>query len=258
MVDVEHHALRALEEHRLVLRDRLVQDVGGVSDQRRETATYGNHFGHRAFDVERFATERANLTVGIHQGGAQAPFETRPVVELAAAQARASGLIRVAGADAAQGGADLVVAARALVGRIHGLVAGQHQVRAVAHQQAAGGVAAIAGELVDFLEQRDGIDHHTVADDATGAFVQDARRQQVQHGLVAAHHHGVARVGAALAAHDEVVPICEQVDDLALALVTPLQAENDLVAAFLFDANCAGPHHFNGLRHQSRPVPCEG
>src|SRR5690606_33132368 len=52
-------------------------------------------------------------------------------------------------------------------------------------------------------------------------------RDQVQHGLAAVDHQRVAGVVAALEAHDRADVLRQQVDDLALALVAPLGAQND-------------------------------
>ena len=45
--------------------------------------------------------------------------------------------------------------------------------------------------------------------------------------VLVAHEHRVPGVVAALVAGDDVVPLGEQVDDLALALVAPLGADDD-------------------------------
>jgi hypothetical protein len=61
--------------------------------------------------------------------------------------------------------------------------------------------------------------------------VQDARRDQVQDGLLAIDDQRVAGVVPALEAHHGIRPLGEQVDDLALALVTPLGADHDYASA---------------------------
>ncbi len=73
-------------------------------------------------------------------------------------------------------------------------------------------------------------EHHAVADEAVDVAAQDARGNQVQHGLLAADDQRVAGVVAALEAHHALRVVGEPVDDLALALVAPLGADDDDVA----------------------------
>ncbi len=91
-----------------------------------------------------------------------------------------------------------------------------------------------AGQLFDLLEQRLRIDDDAVADDAHHAVVQDAGRDQVQHELLAADVDGVAGVVAALVARHPLEARRHQVDDLALAFVAELGAENDNVHRYLY------------------------
>src|SRR5207302_1078223 len=55
---------------------------------------------------------------------------------------------------------------------------------------------------------------------------EDAGRQQGELVRRALADDGVAGVGAAVVADDEVVPVGEEVNDLALGLVAPLQADD--------------------------------
>ncbi len=71
-----------------------------------------------------------------------------------------------------------------------------------------------------------GLRHDAVADQAQRVVAQDAGRDQVQDGLLAADHQRVAGVVAALEAHDGADVGGQQVDDLALAFVAPLGAQH--------------------------------
>jgi hypothetical protein len=66
-----------------------------------------------------------------------------------------------------------------------------------------------------------------VADDAGGGRREDATRDQAELEGLAVHDHGVTGVVAPLGADHHVDGAGEQVDDLALALVTPLAADED-------------------------------
>ena len=103
----------------------------------------------------------------------------------------------------------------------------QNQVRLLADEQPVADVDAESRQLLDLGEQRLRIDDHAVADDAGDALVQDARRNEVEHELAAADIHGMPRVVPALIAGHDGKMRRHQIDDLALAFVTPLRAEND-------------------------------
>jgi hypothetical protein len=102
----------------------------------------------------------------------------------------------------------------------------QDQVRFVADDQAIANRDAGGGDLVDLREQRLRIDDDAVADDAGDALMQDARGQKTQHELAAVRVDGVSRVVSALIPRDDLEIRRQQIDDLALALVTPLRTEH--------------------------------
>ena len=77
------------------------------------------------------------------------------------------------------------------------------------------------------LQQRRRIDHQAVADDGLLAGPQNAARNQLQDELALADEHGVAGVVPALVAGHDIEAFGEKVDDLALALVAPLGAQDD-------------------------------
>ncbi len=87
----------------------------------------------------------------------------------------------------------------------------------------------------DLLEQGLGRQDHPVADQATDARPQDPGGHQVQDSLDPVDDQGVTRVVAPLKSHHGGDPVSEQIDDLALALVTPLGANDDYVVAHLRD-----------------------
>ena len=76
------------------------------------------------------------------------------------------------------------------------------------------------------LGQHARVDHDAVADHAALAGVEDPGRDQVELPRLAVADDRVAGVVAALEAHDGVGVLGEQVDDLALALVAPLGADD--------------------------------
>ena len=68
---------------------------------------------------------------------------------------------------------------------------------------------------------------HAVADEAAHVLVQDAGGNQREDGLAPVDDERVARVVAALEASDGGGALGQQIDDLALALIAPLRADDD-------------------------------
>lgn len=97
---------------------------------------------------------------------------------------------------------------------------GRTDAQALAHRH------ALLFQLGDFAQQRIRRQHHAIADQALHAFAQDARWNQVQDGFLAIDHQGVASVVTTLVANYGSRLLGEQVDDLALALITPLGAQD--------------------------------
>ena len=102
---------------------------------------------------------------------------------------------------------------------------GHDQVRGGAHAQAAG-VDLARAELVQLGDQQPGMDGHAWPDDAHRPRIEDAGRNQVDRETALLVDDRVARVGAAVPADDQVRVAGEQVDDLALALVAPVAADD--------------------------------
>ncbi len=131
---------------------------------------------------------------------------------------RALHLVGVGRADAAAGGADGRALGGGFAGGVLGLVIGHDHVRLVADAQVVRGDGDAAGdELVDLREQHFGVEHDAVADDVHHAGAEDADGQQVRGVFLPADADGVAGVGAAAVADDDVGLLGEEIDDLALA-----------------------------------------
>ena len=112
-------------------------------------------------------------------------------------------------------------------------------------------VDAARAQAVDLGGQHLRVDDDAVADDAGLARVEDPARDQVELPGLAVAHDRVPGVVAALEADDRVGPLGEQVDDLALALIAPLGA-NDADAWHSPKSLTAGP-----LRQSAGPARCD-
>ena len=79
-----------------------------------------------------------------------------------------------------------------------------------------------ADQGVELCDQDLGIDDDAIANHAGGLRLEDAAWDQVEHQCLAIHHESVAGIVAALeAGHVSSAP-GQEIDDLSLALVSPL------------------------------------
>ena len=182
------------------------------------------------------------------------------VLEVLHADGAPAHLVLVGRADAAPGGADLALAGRGLAQHVELAVQRQDERGVLGDAQVGRGHGhAPACQPLDLLAERPGIDDHAVAEHRELARAHHAGGQQRQLVGLVADDEGVAGVVPALEAHDNVGPLRQPVDDLALALVAPLGADHHHVCHVLSRMNeSAGrrPPRKVAARHRARRVMC--
>ena len=164
-------------------------------------------------------------------------------------------LVGVRGAHAPPRGSDLQLAEPSFARRVDGDVPRHDEVRVSGQPQAGRGNAARL-ELVELAHEEAGVDDAARADDAQLSVAEDPRRNVVQLEGLAVTHDRVSRVRSALVAADDVGGIGEQVDDLALAFIAPLGADDDGRGHVRrLDARAVGrPPHFHDGERQDDPA----
>ncbi len=228
MVDVEQRALRAFIQDVAAVLAHVVQDGGDVVDQRADVLAPGQRVFQHGVVIDRLDLQPLGEDeVVIIDGGLDQRRQLVRVHQVGHAHAAAGDLVLVRRADAATGGADGLAAGGDLARLIDGDVVRHDQRGGRADLEARAHFDAVGLELGDFLDQRLGRQHHAVADQAQRVVAQDARGDQVQHGLLALDHQRVTGVVAALEARHRADPRGQQIDDLALAFVAPLGTKND-------------------------------
>ena len=154
-------------------------------------------------------------------------LQARQVLQIHDADRASADLVLIGRTDAALGGADASRAGRGLAQRVELAVQRQDQGRILGDAQIiADDADAELLDLGDLLGERPGIDHDAVADDRELALAHHAGRKQRQLIGGAVDHQRVTGIVAALEAHDDVGALGQPVDDLALALVAPLGADD--------------------------------
>ena len=167
--------------------------------------------------------------VVIVENFAQLRGEAFAMKQVRDAQRAARHLVLVRRSDAAPGRADGFFALRLLARFIERDMRGQDQRTGGTHAQALEYRHPLPDQHFRFLEERLERQHHAVADQAAHMLVQDAGGNERQNGFFAADDQGMPGVVTALEAHHRLHLIGQKIDDLALALVAPLQADHDQV-----------------------------
>jgi hypothetical protein len=246
VVDVEQRALRALEQDEPAAVQRVPDDALGVRDEGLEPVPErAVLLGHRV------QVERRILGVGpqgqalrLH-GRVDLLLEDLLVEQVLHANAETSRLVRIAGADPTPRRTDLELAELGLAGVVEQQVVGHDQVRVRRDAQPARVHAAVA-QLLELGRDHLRVDHHSVADQAELAGVEDPGRHEVELVDLVSAHDRVAGVVAALEADHHVGRLGKQVRDLALPLVAPLGADNHQA------------RHFASESREPRPVADRG
>ena len=135
--------------------------------------------------------------------------------------------------DAARGRADLHSSGRVFGGQFDHSVIGKDYLRAIADEQVSIDFYAGISEACNFFEERDGVQHHAIADHAAAILAQHTAWDQLQDETLSVNDDGMTGVVAAGVTCHDGKSFREHVDDLALAFISPLGADYDRSLACL-------------------------
>ena len=178
VIDVEQHALRALEQ------DPFAGEPGFVERLPDRAGEAKHEFG----DLAEIALESGPVDRRLAEAGTQRIVMCAQAVELwpelaemgeiADPDRAAADLVLISRTDAATGGADLALAARILAQRVEIAVERQDQRAGVGDSQGLGRYRhPLLGQLCDLGAKRPGIEHDAIADHRQGA-ADDAGGEQ--------------------------------------------------------------------------------
>src|SRR5262245_56794359 len=227
VIDVEQSPLRALEQDALALPPLGVEQRPHRIDIRQDLRR----------DLRQLGAERIGGNLGLAQTFSQGivvgedaldlGLERGEVLKVHHPDGTPPDLVLVSRADAALGGPDPPVSGRTLAQRIELAVERQDQ-RCIL-----GDAEIVAGDadpellhLGDLLGQSPGVDHHAIADDRELALAHHARGQERELVGHPVDHERMAGIVAALEAHHDIGALGQPIDDLALAFVAPLRADD--------------------------------
>ena len=233
MIDVEQRALRALEQHPLAARAARgapaaryrPRAAGAAARAARAARRAASSDARSVLPISSSSRLARSHPVGEQRAGAVEPAEIRHP------DAAPAVLVLVGRADAAAGRADLL----ALLARgIEQLVVAEAPGERGRRRRC--GRSCRCPRLASSSSSPKKVSGSSTTPLPTMQVtprVQDARRNLAQDEVRVADDDGMAGVRAALVAHDQVGPLGEDVDELALALVPPLRPDD---------------HHAGGLR----------
>ena len=224
-VEVAHRAELTLEEDRGVARESVLDERQRVDDPFAEGRRGAQHLVRDGLGVERLVAEALEDRVLRLELVRHARAEPPLVADLVGLDAVPRDLVRVRGAHAHAGRAELLAAALALVQAVEGDVPRHEQVRAIGDAQARRRDPCVL-ERRHLVRERGEVDDGARAEDAERLRIEDSRRDEVQLERAVLVHDGVAGVVPALVPDDHVRLLRQEVSDLALALVAPLGSDD--------------------------------
>ena len=226
-IHVEQRALCTFGQDRLVLREAVVDEIFAVDDVEAAEVLHRLEplllqFGDVILVTEAFQNllvARLGRSVDAFEIGTQ---------QIPDAHAVAAHLVGIGGTDALARRADLGATLRRLVRSVEHAVGGQDQVGFLRDAKLFGQIVAAGSQRFGLLAEEDGVDHHAVADDVGLAALENARRNRAEHVFLAVEFQRVTGIGTALETGHHLVTGRQHVHDLPFALVTPLQAEDNV------------------------------
>ena len=225
-----------------------MQDVGYIGRHGQDFLRHLHQLFQGRIDIFRFFLEvLGQHEVVVRHDFAQLGFKVGLVAQIADTYAATGHLVFVGRADTTTGGADLVVTLGALAGLVDTNMGTQDNRAGQADLQALTNLYTVGFQFTDFLEQGFRRQNHTVTDQALDVLTQNTGRNQVQRGLLAIDYQGMTGVMATLEPYNGRHLVCQKVDNLALAFITPLGAQHNYI--FTHDS----------LSHQAarRQAPCK-
>ncbi len=221
MVEVEQRAVCPLEQDALALAERAIDEQRRIGDVGPQALRAGLAALGELFELERLGTVDAlEPEVLLRERHLDLLPQDLGIEQVLDANPDSKSLVRIGRPDASTGRADPELAEPPFAGLVDGAVPGHDYVRVPRQPHPVDGDAP-PGEVVELGDQLLGVDDATGADDAL-LLGHDASGKVAELEGLAVHLDRVPGVRSAVVAADDVRVLGEQVDDLALALVSPL------------------------------------
>jgi hypothetical protein len=226
VIQVEERPVCSFEQDPLALTECSVDEQGRVGDVRAQALRARLAALGELFELDRLrAVDAFQPEVLLGERDLDLLPEDLRVEQVLDADADSKGLVCVRGADPATSRPDPKPAETALARLVDRAVPRHDHVRVPREPDAVDGQPARL-QVVELGDELLGIDHAAGADHAL-LLRDDARGQMAKLEGLSVDLDRVSCVGPAVVAADQIRVLGEQVDDLALALVSPLGTDDD-------------------------------
>ena len=133
-------------------------------------------------------------------------------------------LVGICRTDSLACSADFTCAHLSLAGSVEQTVSWHDEMSLLGYAEYVVEVYAVGFELSGLLAEEHWVEHNAVADNiCNGPFGENARGNGAEHMLVSVEFKGVARIRTALETSYYIIIGSENIDNLAFALVAPLE-----------------------------------
>lgn len=229
MVQIEEASLSSFKEDLLFQIDGVQQERCGIGDVLSEFIRISLVITQDLCFGEGFELRVQRLEHGVLEGDDLLD----PLLELIRSDEisdpdgmRTPCLLLITGSDPAHGRADRFVLAGFFQHSFLSLMPRHDDMCAIADQQILFDFNSLPFESLHFVEEGRWIHDHAGTDDGLDVRSENSggdEREFVFHTLA---DDGMSGVVAPLIADDQIVPICQQINDLSLGFITPLQSDN--------------------------------
>jgi hypothetical protein len=233
VVDIQKRALRSFEQNPFSALQRTMQIHHCVGHERPQFRAGQKVIAIHLRIIDRSGPNRLQDAVIFADSGLQLFREQPRLHQIGNSQPGSRRLITVGRPDPALGRADLRITFAQLPLFIERAMIWQNQMRAVADQQILLDPDPDFALSLDFMNQRDGIDDHTVSDHAYFSSAQNPGGNEMQNVRRPVVDDGVAGVVATLAPHHHVGLRREHIDYFAFAFIAPLGPDQNRVRHFV-------------------------
>jgi hypothetical protein len=172
--------------------------------------------------MEKVFQQKVFLCQVAFQSGA----ELLGIQQFLQAYTTAGGFVGVRRANATACGAKFFFAEQRFASLIKCPMIRQGDVRFIANKEPTAEINVALLEMLDFVDNRAGINDHSSANDTAGAGMENPRRDLMKDVFLLIDYDRVSGVCSALTANHHVHLGGQEVDDLAFALITPLHAND--------------------------------
>ena len=214
--------MRTLAEHALALIEQTVYHKLAVDDVITLHILYGVHpLLLKLLHIAALTKSGKQIHVALLGSGI---FSCKIVENITHTQSVAAYLVGISRSDTLAGGANLSITLQLLVCSIEQAVSRHNQVSLLRNLQDTLNVhTTLLKRLCLFAEQHR-VEHHAISYNVDLSMLENARGNRAEHILMSLKFERMTGIRAALEACHHIISRCEDIYNLAFALITPLQS----------------------------------